>query len=640
MPGRFLLENVLLATELVHGYNKKNIEPSAMLKVDLRKAFDSVRWDFILSALRAINVPDKFAGWVFECMSTASFSVTLKGHSAGYFRSTKGLRQGDPMSPYLFVLAMEVFSGLLRSRYTTWYISYHPKTSELKISHLMFADDVMIFFDGNSSSLHGIYESLEDFASWSGLHMNTDKTQLYHAGLSQSESAAMASYGFKLGKLTIAEYSPLIEKISARFNSWVVRFLSFAGRVQLISSVISGIVNFWISTFILPLGCIRKIESLCSRFLWSSRMDKKGVAKVAWSQVCLPKSEGGIGLRMFADWNRTMCLRMIWLLFSNSGSLWVAWHKHHNFSSTISFWTQPERALDSWNWRCLLRLRVLAEKFIRCNVGDGKAASFWCDNWTPFGPLISFIGNDGPRDLRVALNAKIRDACSSNGWNIAAPRSDQALSLHMHLTSVNLPTDVMGADSYSWVVNNKSFDRFSSSATWEALRPRESPVSWTRAVWFKGATPKHAFNLWIAHLDRLPTKVRLASWGLQLDTTCNLCGYHSETRDHLLLSCDFAEYLWHAVSMRLGLQSIIFDSWQRLIGWLSVKNARSPPTLSKLVAQSVIYAIWKQRNNLHHNQAYVLPSVIFKEIDREIRNSITARSHRKRFKPLMRLWLH
>lgn len=156
------------------------------------------------------------------------------------------------------------------------------------------------------------HKTLEDFAGWSGLHMNREKTQLFHAGLSQIESNALTSYGFTLGslpirylglplmcrKLKVAEHSPLIEKISARFNSWAVRSLSFAGRVQLIASVISGIINFWISTFILPLGCIRRIESLCSRFLWSGRIDKQGMVKIAWSQVCLPKVEGGLGLRI------------------------------------------------------------------------------------------------------------------------------------------------------------------------------------------------------------------------------------------------------------------------------------------------------------------------------------------------------
>lgn len=129
-----------------------NIEPRAMLKVDLCKAFDSVRWSFVLSALRALDIPDIFVGWISECITTASFTVAINGSSGGHFRNTKGLRQGDPLSPYLFVLSMEVLSQLLHSRFQAGEIHYHPQTSLLHISHLMFADDIMIFFDGGSYS--------------------------------------------------------------------------------------------------------------------------------------------------------------------------------------------------------------------------------------------------------------------------------------------------------------------------------------------------------------------------------------------------------------------------------------------------------------------------------------------------------
>jgi len=302
LPGRLLAENVLLATEMVHGYNWRNISLRGMLKVDLRKAFDSVRWEFIIAALLALGVPTKFINWIHQCISTPTFTVSVNGCCGGFFKSAKGLRQGDPLSPYLFVLAMEVFSKLLHSRFDSGYIRYHLKASDLYISHLMFADDVMIFFDGGSSSLHGICETLEDFASWSGLKVNKDKSHFFCAGLEQAERNSLAAYGFPQGclpirylglplmcrKLRIAEYEPLLEKISKKFRSWATNCLSYAGRVQLIASVIYGIVNFWMSTFLLPKGCIKKIESLCARFLWAGNIDGSRGAKVSWFALCLP----------------------------------------------------------------------------------------------------------------------------------------------------------------------------------------------------------------------------------------------------------------------------------------------------------------------------------------------------------------
>ena len=252
LPGRLLAENVLLATELVNGYGRKNIGPRGMLKVDLRKAFDSVKWNFILAILKAINFPDKFISWISQCITTPQFSVSVNGVTSGYFQSSCGLRQGDPISPYLFVLAMEVFSRLMSSSFAAGFIKHHPKTKDLDISHLMFADDVMVFFDGSFSSLCGIAEALDTFASWSGLNMNCEKTQIFTAGLDPGESIAVSNSGFTTGslpirylglplmcrKLRVSEFSPLIEKLRNRFKGWATSSLSYAGRLLSIKSVI------------------------------------------------------------------------------------------------------------------------------------------------------------------------------------------------------------------------------------------------------------------------------------------------------------------------------------------------------------------------------------------------------------------
>lgn len=89
---RQLSENVLLASEIVQGYSRKNIQPSEMLKVDLRKAFDSVRWDFVLSTLTAIGIPEKFIGWIRECICSPTFSVSVNDTTDGFFKSSRGLR--------------------------------------------------------------------------------------------------------------------------------------------------------------------------------------------------------------------------------------------------------------------------------------------------------------------------------------------------------------------------------------------------------------------------------------------------------------------------------------------------------------------------------------------------------------------
>lgn len=207
---------------------------------------------------------------------------------------------------------------------------------------------------------------------------------MFTAGLEHNESLAIAGFGFSIGslpirylglplmtrKLRVSEYSSLTEKIVKRFKSWAAATLSFAGRLQLIKSVIYGLINFWCSTFILPKACIKKMESICARFLWTGSVDRLGGAKVAWVDLCYPKSERGLGLRKMGIWNITLCLKFVWLLFSGCGSLWVAWHQQHHIKGN-SLWSLKNVASVSWNWKTILKLRDYAKPFVVAELGNG-----------------------------------------------------------------------------------------------------------------------------------------------------------------------------------------------------------------------------------------------------------------------------
>lgn len=145
--------------------------------------------------------------------------------------------------------------------------------------------------------------------------------------------------------------------------------------------------------------------------------------------------------------------------------------------------------------------------------------------------------------------------------------------------------------------------------------------------------------MWTATLNRLPTRARLVSWGMQVSSLCVLCSNHIETRDHLFLSCAFSEIIWKESLTRISLPTLLFSSWNDLLSWTMERAVSSPSTLRKLLAQAVINGIWRQRNNLLHNSVTVPPLILFKDIDREIINSINARRNRTTFKDLMGFWL-
>lgn len=204
VKDRQIVENVLLASELVQGYNKSGISKRGMLKIDLQKAFDSIEWSFVLDILAATGFPTKYIQWISQCIKTTRFSILVNGELCGYFKGKKGLRQGDPLSPYLFVIGMDIFSRLLDLRFQSGQIGYHPKASNPKVSHLIFADDVMVFFDGEHSSLQAIVNLLDYFSNISGLVMNRNKTDLFLAGTTMADQIMLSTgFGFSLGALPV-----------------------------------------------------------------------------------------------------------------------------------------------------------------------------------------------------------------------------------------------------------------------------------------------------------------------------------------------------------------------------------------------------------------------------------------------------
>ncbi|KAH0720349.1 hypothetical protein KY285_005150 [Solanum tuberosum] len=114
VPGRLINDNIILSHELVKGYGRKRISPRCMMKVDMRKAYDSVEWVYLEQVLERLQFPLLFRQWIMQCVQIVSYSTLINGQPSIPFNANKGLRQGDPLSPFLFVLSMEYLTRLLK----------------------------------------------------------------------------------------------------------------------------------------------------------------------------------------------------------------------------------------------------------------------------------------------------------------------------------------------------------------------------------------------------------------------------------------------------------------------------------------------------------------------------------------------
>ncbi|KAL0293402.1 UNVERIFIED_CONTAM: Retrovirus-related Pol polyprotein from type-2 retrotransposable element R2DM [Sesamum angustifolium] len=191
VPGRSIGDNILLAQEMFAGYNRQGLPKRCALKVDLRKAYDTVEWDFLIAALKMFGFPDLFIGWIEECVTTPMFSVCINGNPHGFFKGARGLRQGDPMSPFLFVLVMEVLQLMMQQLIDqNEGFSYHWRCKELGLFQLCFADDLLLFCKADVASVQVFRRGLDEFAKLSGLHANHTEEPAHYLPISTGRTGS------------------------------------------------------------------------------------------------------------------------------------------------------------------------------------------------------------------------------------------------------------------------------------------------------------------------------------------------------------------------------------------------------------------------------------------------------------------
>ncbi|GMQ01732.1 hypothetical protein CsSME_00048274 [Camellia sinensis var. sinensis] len=169
---RNILDGVLIANEVVDGW-KKSKKRGLLLKLDFEKAFDSINWGFLFSMLSNFGFGYKWISWMVECISTVRISVLVNGSPTKEFNPQKGLRQGDPLSPFLFNLAAEGLNILLlRAREKGLVKGIHVGGNGVVVSHLQFGDDSLLFYEADMQEVMNLKRILRCFEMVTGLKIN------------------------------------------------------------------------------------------------------------------------------------------------------------------------------------------------------------------------------------------------------------------------------------------------------------------------------------------------------------------------------------------------------------------------------------------------------------------------------------
>ncbi|XP_043697430.1 uncharacterized protein LOC122648259 [Telopea speciosissima] len=463
IKGRSIVDNILVCHDIVHGIEQKATSPTAVLKVDLHKAYDSLSRKFLFDVMGRMGFSDKFIEWVKACVTTPMFSVLINGSPAGFFSGGRGIRQGDPLSPYLFTLAMEAFSRIMRRLEIDGQIKLLPRCKSFHLSHLIFADDLMIFVKGNRDSISASLGGLDEFAALSGLQLNRSKSSIILGGLTQASSLKLLDLtGFsetKLpirylgvplvsGRLSMKDCSPILDLVRRKLEGWKARFLSYAGRLLLLSSVLQGSYIYWAGIFGLPGNVITKLESMFSNFLWSGPSLERKTHFISWDAVCKPKSEGGLGIKRVKEMNIVGIMQQIWWIASKQDRFWVNW-VHQRYLKQESLWTVKGLNNCSWVWRKVLK----------------------------FGNRICY---DAGSYSLAARHACVKEIIRDGDWHPGPSTSFDLIDIWRALPAIENFHDEV-SDLTVWTGNSSG--NFSSKSAWNAIRTRAARIDWSEAVW-------------------------------------------------------------------------------------------------------------------------------------------------------------
>ncbi|XP_074297047.1 uncharacterized protein LOC141627721 [Silene latifolia] len=284
--GREIVDNVLICQDLMRLYNRRICSPRIMMKIDLKKEYDSIEWSFVEDMLVALKVPDQMVTWIMQCVTTPSYTLALNGSHFGYFKGGRGLRQGDPLSPLLFTICLEYLTRILNVVTLRHDFRFHPMCRELGLCHLAFADDLLLFSRGDTNSVMVLMRALHTFSIASGLTINKLKSDIYMNGLTpDTEAQILGISGFKKGsfpfrylgvdisykRLTNHQCNKLVDRMVLRIHSWGAKQLSYAGRLTLVKTVLTQLHCYWARIYLLPKGVIQKVDSICRNYLWSGK---------------------------------------------------------------------------------------------------------------------------------------------------------------------------------------------------------------------------------------------------------------------------------------------------------------------------------------------------------------------------------
>eukprot|EP00253_Pinus_taeda_P009046 PITA_09046 len=579
LEDRQIHEAIGSAQEALHSIWSRHLK-CILLKIDLSKAFDRVSWLYIKMFLIHLGFPLALINWIMACIMTPSYSVLINGSASHFFHSERGLRQGCPLSPLLFLLVMEGLSRLIIAAKREGTLSGLRITYDCYLTPLLFVDDVLILLDGNIRDSLTFSRILQLFMKATGMMVNQQKSTITFSRTSVNEAqAAQQAFPFTIHPMDrglkylgfwlkpnskrIADWVWLVNKVEKRLNYWSHRYLSRDGRLVLIKSVLEATPVFWMVLAWIPRNILARLQQICNKYLWAGSQDKCIFAWIGWQKIALPKRWGGWGLKDFPLFAKAMAAKMGWSLLT-SQNLWarLSYHKYI-WPQDILDWVR----LPNWNrtgissvWKDLLFSLPLIRDNLVWRINDGSLARIGMDRWIGSGgrhtlslELIQFLHS---RDINViAQDADHENSgifhqawISAQQMNLPHRWHQEWKDYYATLTESHIRIRD-GPDELIW--SQAENGKYSPKAGYITLSSHKKPYhipTWCQSIWKLTAPPRSKLFFWCVLRDKVPTGEHLMHRSIHGPSWCVMCKKATKSTEHLFLRCSATQELWRSLS--------------------------------------------------------------------------------------------
>lgn len=558
IPHRSIVENGIINHEVMHYLNHRNGKKTYMVvKVDMAKAYDKVEWSVLVGILLRHGFDNQFCQLLLECMSTTTYSILINGSPCGFFPSSRGLRQGDPISPTLFTFLSDLLSRILARAEANGSISgVKIARGSPRISHLMYADDLTIYCQANTEEATTVMSCLQLYCDWTGQSINWDKSNIHfssntsiplkHAICHLLNMKECSHHGFYLGnpfcsfKSKNLAFQSLVDKLAVKLVGWKVKNLSLAGRTVLVKAVASAVPMYIMQTSLLP-------QRMCN--LWMLWFGGFGGALKRVLDTFISRRGLFVGRSVQVVWGYDVFVIQTWLsslnllgicvlILPNSGSNWFAPTRRR----VLDFQQTTQSA--SWIWSGIRQCYGSLRKGLCIKIGPNSTAMVYHDPWILGLPRFSI-----PKETLPADNITfVRDLMNQEktGWDIG-------------LVNATFPTEVSNAilsipviegehDTFVWFPSSsgkftiRSAYRTNNSARFGLVSATDKEI-W-KHLWHSSLHERHKIVIWKILTNVFPTKDRIKQYVPLPDLLCFLCGERDETIHHLLFECPASIACW------------------------------------------------------------------------------------------------